>query len=69
MADENWTEQNPEDAEIDARADAILRANGIPEPEQNGRSFLVAVVLPVILAGILLIAGLWFMAAPLGLYN
>ncbi|MCG0994635.1 hypothetical protein LHT11_05395 [Acetobacter indonesiensis] len=69
MADENWTEQNPEDAEIDARADAILRANGIPEPEQNGRSFLVAVVLPVILVGILLIAGLWFMAGPLGLYN
>lgn len=51
MADENWTEQTPEDAEIDARVDAILRANGISEPAQNGRSFLVAVVLPVIAGG------------------
>lgn len=69
MAEKNWTEESPEDAEADARADAIFRQAGIPAPKQTGRSFLVAVVLPVIVAGVLLIIGLWMMAGPLGLYN
>jgi hypothetical protein len=69
MPEENWTEENPEDAEADARADAIFREAGIPAPKPTNRSFLVAVILPVIVAGVLLIAGLWMFAGPLGLYN
>lgn len=67
MADNNWTEEGPDDAEADAQADKIFQETGIPEPVEPKSSFLVSVVLPVLLAGALLIAAFWMFADSLGL--
>ncbi|GAN67617.1 hypothetical protein [Acetobacter orleanensis] len=67
MAEENWTEESPEDAEADARADQIFQQTGIAEPAEPKGSFLLTVVLPVLIAGVLLIAGLWTFSSWLGI--
>ncbi len=67
MADQNWTEESPEDAEADARADRIFQQTGIAEPAEPKGSFLLTVLLPVLIAGALLIGGLWMFSGWLGL--
>nr|WP_298794506.1 hypothetical protein [uncultured Acetobacter sp.] len=67
MAENNWTEQSPEDAEADARADQLFQQAGIAEPAEPKGSFLVSVLLPILVAGGLLIGGLWMFAGWLGL--
>lgn len=65
--EEDWTEESPEDAEADARADQIFQQTGIAEPAEPKGSFLLTVVLPVLIAGALLIGGLWTFSSWLGI--
>lgn len=67
MAEDNWTQQSPEDAEADARADQLFQQAGIAEPAEPKGSFLLTILLPVLIAGALLIAGLWMFSGWLGI--
>ncbi|ASC05050.1 hypothetical protein WSS15_01340 [Acetobacter pasteurianus] len=63
--EEDWTEEDPIDAEIDARVAQVHQAAGLP-PERPARfGPMVTIVLPMIIAGILLIIGIWMFAYPM----
>ncbi|GEN60752.1 hypothetical protein [Acetobacter nitrogenifigens] len=67
LPDVGWTEQSPEDAEVDSRADAIEQAEGIGEEPAGNTSVLRTLVLPVLLGGIFLIFAFWAGFAWLGM--
>ncbi|GEN61778.1 hypothetical protein [Acetobacter oeni] len=69
MSEEDWTTQSPESAEADEEADRIDRAAGIPEPRQTSGSFVMSIVVPVIIGGIVLIGAFWWGAGQLGLFD
>ncbi|WP_086644773.1 hypothetical protein [Acetobacter sp. DsW_063] len=67
LPDVGWTEQSPEDAEADSRANAIEQAEGIGEEPAGSTSVLRTLVLPVLLGGIFLIVAFWAGFAWLGM--
>lgn len=63
--EQNWTEEDPIDADIDARVAQVNQAAGLP-PERPARfGPMVTIALPIVIAGILLIIGIWMYAYPM----
>ncbi|AOW47009.1 hypothetical protein A4S02_09795 [Acetobacter ascendens] len=57
--EEDWTEQDPIDAEIDARVAQVHQAAGLPPERPTRFGPMVTIALPM------LIAGLWMFVFPL----
>lgn len=63
--EEDWTEEDPIDADIDARVAQVNQAAGLPPERPSRFGPFISITLPVLIAGILLIAGLWMFVFPL----
>ncbi|MCP1201876.1 hypothetical protein [Acetobacter oryzoeni] len=63
--EENWTEEDPIDAEIDARVAQVNQNAGLPPERPTRFGPMVTVALPMVIAGILLVMGMWIFVYPL----
>lgn len=63
--EENWTEEDPIDAEIDARVAQVHQDAGLPPERPSRFGPMVTVVLPIVIAGTLLIIGMWMLVYPM----
>lgn len=66
--EQNWTEEDPVDAEIDARIAQVNQNAGLPAERPARFGPMVTIALPIVIAGILLITGLWMFAYPMLFY-
>ncbi|GAB30073.1 hypothetical protein BJI49_11745 [Acetobacter pasteurianus] len=63
--EEDWTEEDPIDAEIDARVAQVNQAAGLPPERPSRFGPMLTIVLPMVIAGTLLIASLWLYVFPI----
>lgn len=68
MSDEDWTREDPIDAEADAWADSLDARTGIAEPKEPRGSFLSTVLFPLLIGGVVLLFGFWWACGKLGLF-
>lgn len=61
----DWTEEDPIDADIDARVAQVNQAAGLPPEKPSRFGPFISIVLPMLILGIILIAGMWMFFFPI----
>ncbi|MGD7068964.1 hypothetical protein [Acetobacter sp. AAB5] len=63
--EEDWTEEDPIDADIDARVAQVNQAAGLPPERPSRFGAFVTIVLPVLIAGALMFTICWLYFFPI----